>query len=225
MPCERWIDAVSALSDGEDPGVDPRLVEAHLERCPACRRFRGELEALRRHRIEPAPTMPSIARRIVSLAAETDRSSRSLLVRALLVGVAISIMIQSFPELALGAGGDGGGHAARHLGAFAIAYAAGLLVVVARPARARTILPVSAILASAILITAAVDVAQGRVPFVNETVHVPELVSVLLVWLLAVPARRTGLGWRLRRSGPSLRALRSAQGRERHPKTAGRRSR
>jgi CHASE2 domain-containing sensor protein len=82
-------------------------------------------------------------------------------------------------------------HAARHLGAFSIAYAAGLLVVVARPARARTILPVAAVLAGALLITAVIDIAEGNVPLFGEAVHMPELLSVVLIWLLANVPRRS----------------------------------
>ena len=81
-------------------------------------------------------------------------------------------------------------HASRHLGAFAVAYGVGLLVVVARPARARTMLPVAAVLAGALLITAVIDLAQRHIPLVGEAAHLPELVSVILLWLIAVPPRR-----------------------------------
>ena len=64
----------------------------------------------------------------------------------------------------------------------------GLLVVVVRPARARAMLPVAAVLAGALAITALVDLARGEVPLMGETSHLPELISVLLLWLLAVPA-------------------------------------
>lgn len=50
-------------------------------------------------------------------------------------------------------------------------------------------LPVAAVLAGALFVTAVVDLATGTVPFINETLHIPELLSVLLVWLLAVPRR------------------------------------
>ena len=39
MTCERWRDAISAGADGEQLGVDGRLLDAHLGRCPACRSF------------------------------------------------------------------------------------------------------------------------------------------------------------------------------------------
>ena len=36
------------------------------------------------------------------------------------------------------------------------------------------------------------DIAAGTIPLVNEATHLPELVSVVLVWLLAAPSRRGG---------------------------------
>ncbi len=191
MSCERWIEAISAIADGEDPGIDRRLVDAHVARCASCREFRAELDRLRGlGRVRPSLAVPDLSRRIVALNAAADRASRWWGLRALLGAVAISIATLSAPALVLGEEHDLGAHEARHLGAFAVAYAAGLLVVATRPARARTMLPVAVILAAAILITSVVDIAQGRVPFLDETIHLPELASVVLVWLLAVPAAR-----------------------------------
>ena len=63
-----------------------------------------------------------------------------------------------------------------------------LLVVVVRPARARSILPVALVLAGAQVITAIVDLATGRIPLVGESRHLPQIISVFLIWLLAVPS-------------------------------------
>jgi hypothetical protein len=95
-------------------------------------------------------------------------------------------VVLSAPDLF--GGGDGvAGHTARHVAAFSLAYAAGLVAVVARPARARPMLSVALVLAATLVITAGVDVAEGRVPLVGEAVHLPEVLSVVLVRLLAVP--------------------------------------
>ena len=51
-------------------------------------------------------------------------------------------------------------------------------------------LPVAAVLAGALVITAVVDLVDGRIPLVGEAQHLPEVLSVVLVWLLAVPAPR-----------------------------------
>ena len=189
-PCERWRDAVSARLDGEDPGVDLRLLDAHLARCPACRAFAAAADAAAPRPRRTAVAVPDLSRRVARLAAATDRAGSSIIARGLLAVVAIEIVVVSLPALVLGDEQDTARHAARHLGAFTVAYAVGLLVVVARPARARTMLPVAAVLGGALLIGAVVDLAEGRIPLVHEALHVPELVSVVLLWLLAAPGPR-----------------------------------
>lgn len=211
MSCERWRDAISARLDGEDAGIDPDRLDAHLARCPDCRTFLSAVERTRRsRRIGGAPPVPDLSRRVRAAVAVADRAGRWSIARALLVVVALQIVAFSVPALVLGDEQGTGSHPARHLGAFTAAYGVGLLVVAARPARARTILPVAAVLAGALVITAVVDLADGRIPLVGEARHLPQIASVVLVWLLAVPSpRRT-------RASPvptqPLRAVRDAGG-------------
>jgi predicted anti-sigma-YlaC factor YlaD len=191
VACETWREAISALADGEDPGVDRRLLDAHLERCTGCRDYRRRVEVVRsRLRLGEAAPMPDLSRRVVKLNALADRAGRWRLLRVLLAVVAVEIVVLSVPALIWGEGAATSQHAARHLGAFTVAYGAALLVVAVRPARARTVLPVAATLAGALLITAVVDVSEGRVPLLGEALHVPEILSVVLVWLLAAPSWR-----------------------------------
>jgi predicted anti-sigma-YlaC factor YlaD len=193
MDCARWRDAISAIADDEEAGIDDRLLQAHLERCASCRAYRDDVEALRRPtRVSVARPMPDLSRRIVKLNAIADRASAWGVARVLLAAVAAEMLVLSLPGLVLGEDPDASTHEARHLGAFGIAYAVALVVVVVRPARARSILPVAAVLALALTITATVDIAQGRAPLVGETLHLPEILSVVLVWLLASPSRRLG---------------------------------
>jgi predicted anti-sigma-YlaC factor YlaD len=193
VECDRWREAISARLDGEDPGIDPALVEAHVARCPGCRAFAtAAAEAHRAQRIGVAPDVPDLSRRVRKAVALADRASRWSIVRGLLVVVAAQIIGFSLPALIFGDEQETATHAARHLGAFTAAYGVGLLVVAIRPARARTMLPVAVVLAGALLITAVVDMANGHVPLVGEAQHLPELLSVVLVWLLAIPAPRRG---------------------------------
>lgn len=188
MGCERWIEAISALADGEDPGIDVRLVEAHLDRCASCREFRRHLGRSRASlRVRVAERIPDLSRRIVKLNAIADRA-RWRLVRGLLAVVAVEIVALSLPALVLGQEHATGIHSARHFGAFAVAYGVVLLVVVVRPARARSVLPVALTLALALLITAVVDITEGRVPLWGEARHIPEILSVVLLWLMAAPS-------------------------------------
>jgi predicted anti-sigma-YlaC factor YlaD len=181
MQCDRWQDALSAMADGEEPGVDARLVQRHLTTCAPCRSFGDAIDDGRRAVVRRVPDMADLPRRVSRLNAVADRASRWGVLRALLVVVGVEVMVVSVPSLVADA------HDARHLGAFTIAYGVALLVVAARPARARTVLPVAAVLAGALAITAVVDLVRGAVPLVNETTHVPELISLVLVWMLAAP--------------------------------------
>jgi predicted anti-sigma-YlaC factor YlaD len=189
MSCESYRAAISAEVDGEDPGIEPRLVEAHLRSCSGCRQFAESASATRRRtRVQVAPEIPDLSQQVVRRTAAEDRSSAAWIARWLLALVAAQIVVLSLPDL-FASGQDA--HSGRHLGAFGLAYAVGLVVVVVRPARARTMFHVALVLAAAMVVTAIVDIAQGRIPLVNETVHIPELFSVLFLWILARPRPAT----------------------------------
>ncbi len=203
MKCERWRDAISASIDGEPGELDSELVAAHLKRCADCRGFQAFAENSRRVvRISEAPAMPDLAPKIVKLNAVADRLSRWSLARAALAVVAIEVIVLAIPDLLLANGDVASVHATRHLGAFSAAYGVALLVVVLRPGRARAVLPVAMVLGATLLITSIIDVIDAKAPLLGEARHLPELISVLLIWLLAVPTPRR----RLRRGAmPSVR--------------------
>ena len=213
MGCERWQDAISARADGEDPEIDDRLIDAHLARCPSCSTFAAAIDgSKRRLAVQPAAPMPDLSRRVAKTNAVLDRASKWSMVRALLIVVAVEIIVTAVPNLVLG-DGESNAHDGRHLGAFSVAYAVALLVAAVRPARARTVLPVAAVLAGALFVTAVIDLANGTVPLVNEASHLPELISVVLIWWLALPARQTPLTTGSSRRNP-IRLVRSADERE-----------
>lgn len=190
MSCEPWQAAISAIVDGEEPGVEPRMLEAHLSHCPACRSFDAALRGVAAPQLEAAASTPDITQRMVRLNRVADRAGSLSIARVLLAVVAVEVLVLSLRDLVLGDASDAFTHATRHLGAFSFAYGVGLLVVVVRPARARTMLPVAAVLAGALLITAVIDLVSGNIPLIGEATHLPELFSVFLIWLLAVPSPR-----------------------------------
>jgi predicted anti-sigma-YlaC factor YlaD len=190
VSCERWRDAVSARADGEEIGMDPALLDAHLATCPGCRAFERDVAVIRRpFRLQVSPPMPDLSRQVVKRSSLLTRIGRWSMVRGLLAIVAVEIIVMAVPSLVLGEDQGAAAHTARHLGAFSVAYAVGLLVVVARPARARTLLPVAGVLAAALVISAVADVVDGVIPLLGESGHLPELLSVPLLWLLAVPVQ------------------------------------
>ncbi len=208
MACDQWFEAISASVDGEDPGVDERLLDAHLASCPGCREAHERLVSVRRRsRVQPAANIPDLSARIVKATRVTDRSGNWLIVRIVLAAVAVQVAVTAMPALLLGDEAGTSAHDARHLGAFSVAYAVGLLVVAVRPARARSILPVTMVLVAALVIGAVVDAAQGHIPLAGEMAHAPEVLGTVLVWALAVPVRqpRGDAGVDTRR--PSLRLL------------------
>jgi predicted anti-sigma-YlaC factor YlaD len=208
MTCERWQEAVSARLDGEDLGVDAALLDAHLRRCPACRRFADQAAAIHAPmRVTPADDVPDLSRRVRKAVALADRAGAWGVARALLVVVAVQIVAFSIPDLLFGDEADTSMHAARHLGAFTVAYGMALLVVAVRPARARAMLPVAAVLAGALVITAVIDLVEGRIPLLGEAQHLPELLRVLLVWSLAAPARPRRRRHAARAVPPRLRVV------------------
>ena len=200
MSCERWRDAISAELDGEPGGIEPRLVAAHLATCGGCREFGDAARTERaRYRIHVAEPTPDLSGRVRRAAAVADRAASWSIVRVVLAVVALEVIAFSLPALLFGNEQDPSAHDSRHLAAFSIAYGVGLLVVVNRPARARTMLPVAAVLGGTLLLTAVVDLINGKVPLISEATHIPELISVGLLWALAVPTGRAPRRLSLRR--------------------------
>ncbi len=150
--------------------------------------------ALAAGRPDAVADMPDLSKTISRLNAAADRAAQWSILRILLAVVAVQVIAFALPALVLGDVKDTATHSARHLGAFGVAYGVALIVVVVRPARARSILPVALVLAAAQVITAVVDLATGRIPLVGEAGHMPQIISVVLIWLLAVPSTRRSRG-------------------------------
>jgi predicted anti-sigma-YlaC factor YlaD len=201
VDCIRWREALSAIADGEPPGIDARLVTAHVAGCPACYHYQRSIAP----RVGAHELATDLPRKVSKLNAAADRARRSRVLRIALAVVAVQVIVFALPALVLGEEHDTATHAARHLGAFGVAYGVALLVVVFRPARARSILPVALVLAGAQVIAAVVDLASGRIPALGEARHVPQVVSVFLIWFVATPSTR-GHGSRAksRVAGPRL---------------------
>jgi predicted anti-sigma-YlaC factor YlaD len=189
MSCDAAREAVSASMDGEAHYAD--ALAGHVATCGTCRDFLEFSHALRRSRLREAPPTPDLAPRVVKQAQlMSDRFSWKA-ARILLGVCALEVMVFSVGDLL------GESHADRHLGAFSIAFAVVLLGVVARPTRARIMLPVAGVLAIALTVSAVVDLVTGNIPLLTEARHIPEVLSVVILWMLARPAHtRDGHGLR-----------------------------
>jgi predicted anti-sigma-YlaC factor YlaD len=193
VDCSRWREAISTLADGEQPDIDERLVNAHVARCPACQSYRESIRSSPEIvRVSDVAEMPDLSKTISKLNAAADRAAHWSVLRVLLAVVAAQVVAFALPAMILGKENGVATHSARHLGAFGVAYGVALFVVVARPARARSILPVALVLAGAQVLGAIVDLATGKIPLVGEVRHLPQIISVFLIWFLAVPSTRRG---------------------------------
>jgi predicted anti-sigma-YlaC factor YlaD len=193
MDCSVWRDALSAIADGEESEIDERLVAAHVARCPGCSSYKELIDSTPGiARIGEPTGMPDLSRTISKLNSAADRAAHWSILRIVLAIVAVQVVAFALPALILGEEHGVATHAARHLGAFGVAYGVALIVVVVRPARARTILPVALVLAGAQVLGAIVDLATGRIPLIGEVRHLPQIISVFLIWFLAAPPTRRG---------------------------------
>ena len=129
--------------------------------------------------------MPDLERAIAKRIRLVTGLGRWTIARAVLATCALEVMVFSVPDM-LGSG-SATAHDARHLGSFSIAFGMMLMIVVVRPTRARMMLPVAGVLAVALTISASVDLFNGQVPLLGEARHLPEVISVGVLWILAVP--------------------------------------
>lgn len=197
ISCEDVVDALSALADGEDPGLSRDELETHVAECAACSRFRAQLADVVVPLSAPAPVAVVVGAeqsqqfvdQVVAGAGAVDRSGVWWLLRALLAGVAIGYLLIAVPEMLFSTDVHHG-HIAHHLGIFSTAYAVTLLFVAVRPSRARALVPFTVVMAVGMVAFAVVDVMDGEAFALSEMSHLLELAGLVLVWLLA-----TRRGW------------------------------
>lgn len=187
MQCSTWREAISAILDGEDPGLDPAAVESHLRSCAGCSTFRDGATALvGQTRLAAAEPIPDRAPQIVSATWAGRSGWRRDIVRSVLVGLGVLEVVTGLTALFAGSGASI--HQSRELGAFAIAIGVGVLLAAYRPWRIAGLLPVVAVLAVTSVAAGVVDVAAGRAGVDDEAHHLIELGAVLVLWLLTGPA-------------------------------------
>ena len=129
-----------------------------------------------------------VADRVVAQAGRVDRSGLWWGLRAALFVVAGAQILLAIPDVF----GDNHHHSShlRHLAAFQLAFAVGLIVVAIRPAKARALVPITAVLAVAMAGAWIADIASETTAGMVDLQHVLEFAGLILVWLLA-----TRRGW------------------------------
>jgi predicted anti-sigma-YlaC factor YlaD len=197
MNCMQIHRAISARLDGEEPGVDDSIVDAHLATCASCRQFAHDAELVHRSvRLAPAPVIPDLTPGILAaIGAEDTRvadaePTTKLALRWLLVAIAVAQIAVAIPALVFGTDAGLPVHAARHLGSFDVALAVGFLYAAWKPSRIPGLLPVVAALVACLVGSSFFDVAAGDTAAFGEVQHVLDFVGLAVVWLLSRPAAR-----------------------------------
>jgi predicted anti-sigma-YlaC factor YlaD len=193
---------ISAAVDDELPAWERSALDQHLGACAGCRDHADRVAVLTRTaRLRPVPAAPDLVGRVLDRA-RPPRLGRGGWLRPALAWTAVVIAIQSVPPLFLGDAAGASTHVARHLGAFGLALAFGLLYAAWRPHRAFGMLPFATALVATMLASAVLDVTDSARTPLAEAVHVGELVGLVLLWMVAGSP-----GWErvTTRLGPALR--------------------
>jgi predicted anti-sigma-YlaC factor YlaD len=196
MTCRRFRSAISARLDGEEPGLDDALVDAHLERCVSCREFAASATRLRRaSRLSVAEEVPDLSPAILATVAASTPDELSqgdqvqVVLRWVLVALAIVQIAVAVPSLVFGSDAGASVHVARHIGSFDIAVAVGFLFAAWRPSRISGLLPVVAALVACLVASSMLDVLSGNAQALGEAHHGIDFAGLAVLWLLS---RTTG---------------------------------
>lgn len=191
MDCVSAREAISALLDGEHPGVRGSRLDSHLAACAACRAWREQAhEVTRRVRLAEAVPAPAPNPSLLETMRALDRRGswwRALsLTRIGLVLVGLAQLTLSLPGLLTGSYREAPIHVAHEMGALDLALAVGFLVAAYRPARAQGMRALVGCAALLLIATAVLDLLAGRTSLGDEAPHL----LVLAGWLLL---RRTAM--------------------------------
>jgi predicted anti-sigma-YlaC factor YlaD len=201
VTCSRARELVSAAADDELTPDEERRLVVHLDGCAACTAYADELAVLTRTiRLRPVMERDDLTESILARS-RPPRLGRGGWMRPALAWVGLVVAVQSVGPLVFGDVDGTPTHVARHVGASALALAIGLLYAAWRPARAFGLLPLVAALFAATIVASVLDTLAGDRTAVAESVHLAELIGMVLLWFVAGSP-----GWeRLRDAVRSLR--------------------
>lgn len=185
MECHDARELISARIDGELAAVDEPRLERHLATCPGCTAHAAAVADVHRAvRVRPAEPVPDLVSAILDSAAPLHRRAASVTVLRYLAGVlGVTQLLLAVPEL-LGRQSGVEVHLSRHLGAWVVAFSAGLIVAGIQPWRVRGMLPMVSVLAVVMVVATVVDVQDGSAVAAAESIHLLELAGLVTLWLL-----------------------------------------
>lgn len=192
MDCDLCRIGLSAELDGEHAPAPAEELHRHLLGCESCVSWFEEVSRLHRLvRVRAVAPMEDRTDRIlagVPLAARPRQVREG--VRYALLAISLTQVLLALPALVMADSQSAPVHVTREMGAFELALGVGLLAAVWRPRLCSGMLPFAAALAGAMVLTAAIDLAQGQAVVAAEGQHLLALIGVaLLAALRRSPAR------------------------------------
>lgn len=191
--CTETRVALSALIDGEDPGVPADQARAHLAGCPSCQAWRESAEDVTRAVRVQSVQVPDLTERVLAAVA-ADRPTpdgRRQVLRLALAGSALAQLLLGLPLLFAGSGEAV--HVSREMASFDVALAVGYLFAAWRPVRAAALVPVAVALSLCLLMTSALDVVNDGAIVAHEIGHLLAVFQAGLLWALGRHGRPLSL--------------------------------
>jgi predicted anti-sigma-YlaC factor YlaD len=195
MKCHEAREAISALIDGEDAGLPPEEVEAHLAHCADCVSWRQRAHALtRRARLGNSFLDHDLSLQVLAASPRVPASHRDLTQRLGLIVVALAQIAVTVPLLILGHDHDAGTHAAHELGSFDLALAIAFAVGAIRPVLSAGLAWPCGVAATGLAGTAVLDMIAGQTMGADEAQHLIAVAGALLLFWQARTTGRYGAG-------------------------------
>jgi hypothetical protein len=179
--CPRWPDVTAAVAGDLDHAATTKALQhaANCERCAS--EFTGGSDSVPALVATPAPLHLSR----LSLRERRWLGGRST--RWLLLVAAVVIVVASIPSYIGGDGLSPDSHAARHLASWQIGFGVGLFVAAAISRMSAALLALAITFATLTIAARIIDVVGGHHGPWFSSVHLVELIGVLLLWLLTPP--------------------------------------
>jgi predicted anti-sigma-YlaC factor YlaD len=195
MECYETREVISALIDGEDPGLPPEEADAHLARCADCRSWQHRAHALTRRARLGGPFLDrDLVPEVLAASPGVSAGHRGRAKRAGLLIVALAQMAITVPLLILGHDHDAGAHAAHELGSFDLALAIAFAVGAIRPTLSAGLAWPCGVAAAGLAGTAIIDMIAGQTIGADEAQHLIAVAGALLLFWQARSTGRTGAG-------------------------------
>jgi hypothetical protein len=183
--CPHW-DNVSAAADGELPEPASGRALDHALRCAYCGPLLNSITARPTDGNAAAPAID-----VEQLSARERRWLGARWSRWFLTAAAVIIVAEAIPAYVTGHGHgldtQAHAHTARHLATWQIGFGVGLLVAALMSRLTHAMLALATTFATLTIAATVIDVVNGHRGPWAESVHLIELVAILLLWHLTPP--------------------------------------